>query len=89
MTSNQLSFQSMLENQRHNRETEAEAIRSNKAREAETHRSNLVNEGIGKANAYTKGFESVSKGLSNFRKSFSPLNFIGAALNRRARRLYM
>lgn len=65
MTSNQIAYQNMLENQRHNLTAEFETNRSNVAKEKETHRSNLENERVNRTNAVTKGFESITKGFKH------------------------
>lgn len=44
MTTNQISYMSAIESQRHNQATETETKRSNLAREAETERSNRASE---------------------------------------------
>lgn len=71
MTSNQIAYQNMLENQRHNVAAEFETARSNKAREAETRRSNLANEDLKAYDVATSGIERITKGFYNVGKTLT------------------
>lgn len=76
MTSNQIAYQTLKENERSNKAREDETARSNRAKEDETKRSNLATEA-----ETSRHNQTVEKETERYNKNKNATDYINAGAN--------